>query len=120
MRPRRVALHWSGGKDSAFAFGDLAASGVRAVTVVVDAEALDTAHLGVEVDRAFVDALPAGCDPCGELVEYHTFVFDGPMFARPVPFSLVATRRLERTVATTDGPVDYARWLATPDPTLPS
>ena len=28
--------------------------------------------------------LPAGVDPCGENGEFHTFVYDGPMFACPI------------------------------------
>jgi diphthamide synthase (EF-2-diphthine--ammonia ligase) len=28
----------------------------------------------------------AGADPCGENGEYHTFVYDGPMFQYPVSF----------------------------------
>jgi diphthamide synthase (EF-2-diphthine--ammonia ligase) len=28
----------------------------------------------------------SGADICGENGEYHTFVFDGPIFAQPVPF----------------------------------
>jgi len=29
--------------------------------------------------------LPAGVDPCGENGEFHTFVFDGPIFKSPIP-----------------------------------
>jgi diphthamide synthase (EF-2-diphthine--ammonia ligase) len=36
-------------------------------------------------DRSFLDALPAGVDPCGERGEFHTFCHAGPMFARPIP-----------------------------------
>jgi uncharacterized protein (TIGR00290 family) len=55
---------------------DFLRSGIQALTIVVDAGALDRGHLGVRLDVAFVDALPPGCDPCGETGEYHTFVWD--------------------------------------------
>jgi diphthamide synthase (EF-2-diphthine--ammonia ligase) len=29
--------------------------------------------------------LPEGADPCGENGEFHTFVYAGPMLARPIP-----------------------------------
>jgi diphthamide synthase (EF-2-diphthine--ammonia ligase) len=28
--------------------------------------------------------LPPGVDPCGENGEFHTFVFDGPVFKMPI------------------------------------
>ncbi len=28
---------------------------------------------------------PLGIDPCGENGEFHTFVYDGPMFAHAIP-----------------------------------
>jgi uncharacterized protein (TIGR00290 family) len=36
-------------------------------------------------DEEFLGALPPGIDPCGENGEFHSFVFDGPIFERPVP-----------------------------------
>jgi diphthamide synthase (EF-2-diphthine--ammonia ligase) len=33
-------------------------------------------------------------DPCGERGEFHTFVWDGPMFTRPV--GIVSGERVER------------------------
>ncbi len=95
------------------------ASGLRAVTVVIDADVLDDDRVGVPLDRSFVDRLPAGADPCGELGEYHTFVFDGPVFRSPVPFELGAPRYLEREIGTTEGIRRYRYWLATPQPVRP-
>ena len=92
------------------------ASGMRAVTVVVDADVLAADRVGVPLDRSFVDRLPPGVDPCGEFGEYHTFVFDGPMFRSPVPFELDPPRFLERDIGTTDGVRRYRYWLATPRP----
>ena len=89
------------------------ASGLRAVTVVVDEDALDRSFLGVELDRAFVDRLPAGTDPSGELGEYHSFAYAGPLFARPVQFEMSEPRHLEREIGTTGGVRRYAYWLAT-------
>lgn len=39
---------------------------------------------GREYDEALLRDLPAGVDPCGENGEFHTFVFDGPIFRAPV------------------------------------
>ncbi|MGH3745515.1 MAG: hypothetical protein ACRDTP_11700, partial [Mycobacteriales bacterium] len=89
-------------------------SGIRAVTVVVDASVLEATDVGMLLDREFVDRLPAGADPCGELGEYHTFAYDGPLFTTPVRFELSELRRFEREIGTTDGRQRFAYWLATP------
>jgi diphthamide synthase (EF-2-diphthine--ammonia ligase) len=90
-------------------------SGIRAVTVVVDASVLGKDDVGVRLDGQFVERLPAGTDPCGEFGEYHSFAYDGPLFDWPVGFSLTAPRRLEREIGTTEGMRRYAYWLATSD-----
>jgi uncharacterized protein (TIGR00290 family) len=59
---------------------DMLAGGLEAEVVAVDPEKLDRALVGKAFDVAFLDALPAGVDPCGENGEFHTFVTDGPMF----------------------------------------
>ncbi|WP_338748893.1 hypothetical protein [Janibacter alittae] len=90
------------------------ASGIRAVTVVVDAAVLGPDGLGVGLDHDFFADLPAGVDPCGELGEFHSFAHDGPLFRRPVDFELTAPRRFEQEIGTTDGMRTYTYWLATP------
>ena len=39
---------------------------------------------GCEYDLSLLNALPAGADPCGENGEFHTFVYDAPVFSRPI------------------------------------
>lgn len=56
----------------------------RAITVCVDARALDASYAGVMMDKGFLERLPGEVDPCGENGEFHTFVFDGPAFRAPV------------------------------------
>ncbi|MCB1143035.1 MAG: diphthine--ammonia ligase [Leptospiraceae bacterium] len=62
--------------------------GFRAVIVSVDEKALNETYLGKELTPELVDSFPSGVDHCGENGEYHTFVFDGPIFKSPIPFSL--------------------------------
>lgn len=62
--------------------------GFKAVIVCVNSTRLDQCFCGRELDEAFLNDLPAGVDPCGENGEYHSFVYDGPNFSRPVSFSL--------------------------------
>ena len=62
--------------------------GFRAVAVCVDLKALPASFAGREIDAQFVEDLPPGADPCGENGEFHSFVFDGPIFKQPVHFTI--------------------------------
>lgn len=59
-------------------------AGFRAVVVCVDAQKLSRDFVGRPFDHAFLEALPDTVDPCGENGEFHTFVYDGPLFSEPV------------------------------------
>ena len=63
---------------------DFIAAGFRAFLVCVDPKQLDPSFCGREFDRQLLADLPACVDPCGENGEFHTFVYDGPIFRRPV------------------------------------
>jgi diphthamide synthase (EF-2-diphthine--ammonia ligase) len=52
----------------------------------VDGAKLSRDFVGRRFDRAFLADLPPDVDACGENGEFHTFVFDGPLFRRPAPF----------------------------------
>jgi uncharacterized protein (TIGR00290 family) len=84
------------------------ATGIEAITVVVDAGVLDRRHLGVAISSEFVEDLPVGCDPCGEAGEYHTFVWNAPYFREPIPFTSGTTERVQRRIRTTEGLRDFA------------
>jgi uncharacterized protein (TIGR00290 family) len=56
------------------------ASGFRAIAVCIDPAKLDSSFAGRELDASFFRDLPPSVDPCGEDGEFHTFVFDGPIF----------------------------------------
>jgi uncharacterized protein (TIGR00290 family) len=62
------------------------AQGFKGVVVCVDPRVLPPAFAGRKFDRALLRDLPRDVDPCGEHGEFHTFVFDGPIFRRPVRF----------------------------------
>jgi uncharacterized protein (TIGR00290 family) len=52
---------------------------------IVIATRLDENLLGKSLGKAFlVEIGKFGCHPCGESGEYHTFVFDGPIFKTPL------------------------------------
>lgn len=84
----KVILSWSGGKDSALAFFELRQAGyeVAALLTTVDTKLLDKEFAGREFDADFVAELPDRVDPCGENGEFHTFVYDGPVFNEKVGF----------------------------------
>ncbi|HKG05312.1 MAG TPA: diphthine--ammonia ligase [Pedobacter sp.] len=57
-------------------------------TVVVCAQEGLEEFCGRVIDESFLNDLPEGIDPCGENGEFHTFVFDGPIFRQPVAYQL--------------------------------
>lgn len=75
--------------------------GFKAITVCVNAKLLDESFVGRIIDQSFIDDLPEGVDICGENGEFHTFVFDGPIFKKPVSFE-IGEKVLRTYKATTD------------------
>ena len=58
--------------------------GYKAVVTCVDTEALNPAFSGREFDEQFLSDLPPTVDPCGENGEFHSFVYDGPIFKQKI------------------------------------
>jgi len=67
---------------------DLTTRGYRAITTCVDGDVLPESFVGRTLDADFFNALPDGVDPCGENGEFHSFVYDGPLFSAPVSFEI--------------------------------
>ena len=96
-RERQLAAHgleglfplW--GRPTAALARSFIQEGFRAVTVCVEKAMLDASFAGRPFDDAFLADLPAEADPCGEYGEFHTFVFDGPGFSRPIAVSCGVT-----------------------------
>ena len=57
----------------------------RAIAVCIDPKILAPSFAGRELTESFFNDLPPQADPCGENGEFHTFVFDGPIFRSPIP-----------------------------------
>ncbi len=72
----------------------MVAAGVKAWLTCVDPKQLPREFAGRAYDDRLLGELPDGVDPCGENGEFHTFAWDGPMFASPVHVSV--GERVER------------------------
>jgi uncharacterized protein (TIGR00290 family) len=60
--------------------------GFKAVITSVDSRVLVEDFAGREYDEKFLSDLPANVDPCGENGEFHSFVYDGPIFCERIGF----------------------------------
>ena len=58
----------------------------KAVITCVDSQSLDGKFVGRYFDNSFLSELPPKVDPCGENGEFHTFVYDGPIFSERIRF----------------------------------
>lgn len=61
--------------------------GFKAVITCVDSNVLDKAFVGRLYDQQFLSELPSTVDPCGENGEFHSFVYDGPIFEKRVSYT---------------------------------
>ncbi|WP_046757653.1 Dph6-related ATP pyrophosphatase [Kordia jejudonensis] len=92
--------------------------GFKAITVCVNANLLDKSFVGRIIDEDFINDLPDTVDPCGENGEFHTFVFDGPLFSSPIEFAIgekvlktyTSSEKDEDTCGTDDSAWDTAFW----------
>lgn len=60
--------------------------GFKAVTICIDSNVLDKRFAARDFDKQFLSELPPTVDPCGENGEFHSFVFDGPIFKENILF----------------------------------
>lgn len=72
------------GRDTAQLARQMQDGGLRARVCCIDTQQLDARFAGRAFDADFIAELPDGCDPCGENGEFHTLVYDGPMFRTPL------------------------------------
>ncbi|MBZ5603707.1 MAG: adenine nucleotide alpha hydrolase [Acidobacteriia bacterium] len=63
---------------------DMIRGGLRARLTCVDPRVLGREFAGREFDEKLLADLPPSVDPCGENGEFHSFVYDGPMFQNPI------------------------------------
>jgi len=76
------------GRDTAQLTKSFIALGFQAITICVDTKVLDKRFLGRMVDKHFLAELPSNVDPGGENGEFHSFVFDGPIFRQRIAYKL--------------------------------
>ncbi|RBW58247.1 MULTISPECIES: Dph6-related ATP pyrophosphatase [Tenacibaculum] len=62
--------------------------GFKTITVCVNAKKLGEEFVGRIIDENFINDLPNDVDVCGENGEFHTFCYDGPIFKKPIKFSI--------------------------------
>jgi uncharacterized protein (TIGR00290 family) len=60
------------------------AAGFRTAISCVDSKVLDGKFVGREFNAQFLQELPANVDPCGENGEFHSFVYEGPIFEKRI------------------------------------
>lgn len=92
-----VAVFPLWGEARAALAAEIVSRGIRARIVCVDTRWLDASFCGVDYDLGFLARLPAGVCPCGEDGEFHSFVFDAPGFAKPVPIANGMQQRVRST-----------------------
>lgn len=85
--------------DSHELMKEFIALGFGSVVCCVNDAYLDERWLGRKLDVEFVRSLPRDVDPCGENGEFHSFAFAGPIFQRPVRYTIgeKVYRPLEQT-----------------------
>jgi uncharacterized protein (TIGR00290 family) len=72
------------GRATATLARDMLSAGIGAYLSCVDSAQLPARFAGRAFDQDLLAELPPGVDPCGENGEFHTFVWSGPMFERPL------------------------------------
>lgn len=76
------------GKPTRSLLDEMLAGGLRSCLTCVDPRVLPAEFAGRELTPELIRSMPPTIDPCGENGEFHTFVFDGPMFSQPLDVEL--------------------------------
>lgn len=82
---------WRTRSDTKALAHEMLQNNLRTVLTTVDSKQLDPTFAGRMYDEGLLNELPATVDPCGENGEFHSFCFDGPMFAHPISIQVGET-----------------------------
>jgi uncharacterized protein (TIGR00290 family) len=76
------------GEDTKGLLNEFISEGFKTIVVVIDNTKLSTQWLGRKIDNEFLNDIvkQENIDACAEKGEYHSFVYDGPLFKKPIPF----------------------------------
>lgn len=86
-------------------------SGLKTTIIVTQADKLDSSYIGKEIDSDFIKSLPKDVDCCGENGEYHTFVYDGPIFKKKIEHKLSPAEKISYDIKLEDGSVKtFSYW----------
>lgn len=82
---RPIKPLWDGDPEQLLT--DFVDEGFKALIIMVKADLFGKKWLGRKIDETFIEDLgklkeEVDIHPCGELGEYHTFVYDGPLFKK--------------------------------------
>lgn len=61
--------------------------GFKTLICSANAEHFDETQVGKTIDAAFINTLPRDVDACGENGEFHTYVYDGPLFKKAIAYT---------------------------------
>jgi len=82
---------WRTPSDTKALAQEMLKNDLHTVLTTVDPKQIDAAFAGRMYDEGLLNDLPSNADPCGENGEFHTFCFDGPMFAHPISIQVGET-----------------------------
>ncbi len=74
--------------DTTYLINDFIKQGFKTIVCCTNDGYLGEEWAGKEINKNFVEALPANVDPCGENGEFHTFCFAGPIFKKEISFEI--------------------------------
>lgn len=74
--------------DSGRLIEDFVNAGFRTLICSANASLFKREQVGKTIDAAFLQSLLPEVDPCGENGEFHTFVYEGPLFKKKIDVSL--------------------------------
>lgn len=75
------------GKDTGFLINDFVDNGFQTIIIAIKKDKELSSILGKVIDKNLIEVIRqiGNIDLCGENGEYHTFVFDGPLFTHKIP-----------------------------------
>jgi uncharacterized protein (TIGR00290 family) len=89
LRMKAIFPLWE--KDNFEIMESFITQGFKATIVSVNTNALERQFVGRPINWRFMFDFPKTANVCGEYGEYHTFVYDGPIFKQCVPFKVGET-----------------------------